>query len=266
MLKKILLSVTFMAVLAGCQQEDGIAPLSIDDLQVAEITEDELPETASSFILENYEGEVITSAFRISTNEEVTYEANLTNEMNLVFASNGRLQAFGEEGSEVDCRGKHRKRGGFGRPPGGFDEDMPKPVSLNLEELPAEAISYLNDTYPDEEILKIIYIERDELNQYHVLIKKIGVVIFDGDGTFLKLRERPERNCANFQPIDIEELPEAITSFIAEEYPDNEVLRARMGTRNEQVEFHVLVKGTGVLIFDENGEFIELKTCGMDKG
>jgi len=266
MLKKILLSVTFLAVLAGCQQEDQMSPLAIDDLVVAEITEDELPATASAFILENYEGEIITSAFKISSNEEVTYEANLTNQMNLVFASNGRLQAFGEEGSEVDCRGKHRKRGGFGRPPGDSDEERPKPVSLDLEDLPTEAASYLSENYAENEILKIIYIERDELNQYHVLIKKTGLVIFDGDGTFLEFKEKPERNCANFQAVELEDLPEAITSYVAENYPDNEVLRARMGSRNEQVEFHVLVKGTGVLIFDENGEFIELKTCGMDKG
>jgi hypothetical protein len=27
-----------------------------------------------------------------------------------------------------------------------------------------------------------------------------------------------------------------------------------------------LVAGVGALIFDESGEFIELKTCGMNKG
>ena len=104
------------------------------------------------------------------------------------------------------------------------------------------------------------------MNQYHVLVKEIGIVIFDADGEFLKLREKPVRTCPNFQKIEIEDLPESITSYIEENYPDNEILRARKGTRNEEVEIHVLVAEVGVLIFDESGEFIELKTCGMNKG
>jgi len=263
MLKKILMAASFLAVITGCQQGDEIPN---DSLIVAEITESELPQTASAFILENYEGEVITSAFRISSDGEVTYEANLTNRMNLVFSSNGRLSAFGEDGSEVDCSGKHRKRGSFGKPPGGFDENRPKPNVLDLKDLPADAAAYLSGTYPDKEILKIIYIERGELNQFHVLVKEVGIVIFDGVGAFVELREKPLRNCANFQPIDVANLPLSISSYVTANYPDDKVLKARKGTRNEKLEFHVLVKEVGVLIFDGDGKFVELKTCGMNKG
>jgi hypothetical protein len=262
MLKKILIASICMGIISGCQQDEVLPG---DDLSVTEIVEAELPQTAATFILTNYDGEVITSAFRITNGTEVSYEANLTNQMNIVFSENGRVLAFGEDGAEVDCKGKHRKRGGFGGPHGKFDEKHPKPTVLELKDLPIKAASYLEEKYPDHEILKIIFIEREELNQYHVLVKEVGIVVFDASGTFIKLRERPLMNCANFQKIEIADLPTSITSYIQEKYPDNEILRARKGTRKEVVEIHVLVKEVGVLIFDAAGVFIELKTCGMDK-
>jgi hypothetical protein len=262
MLKKILIASIFMGIISGCQQDDVLPG---DDLSVTEIVESELPQTAATFILTNYEGEVITSAFRINDGGTVSFEANLTNQMNLVFSANGRLQAFGEDGAEVDCVGKHRRRGGFGGLLGKPDKDHPKPALVDLKDLPTKAATYLEEKYPDNEILKIIFIERDELNQYHVLVKEVGIVVFDESGTFIALKEKPVRNCANFQKIEITDLPASITSYIKEKYPDNEILRARKGTRKEVVEIHVLVKEVGVLIFDAAGVFIELKTCGMDK-
>ena len=263
MLKKILMASIFMGIISGCQQEEVVP---IDDISVTEITEDDLPLSATTFIAENFEGEVVTTAFRISDGNEVSFEANLTNQMNLVFSENGRIQAFGEDGAEVDCEGRHRRRGGFGRPPRRPGEDGPKPNVIDPADLPETAKEYLRENYSENEIIKVIFIERDELNQYHVLVKEIGIVIFDADGEFVKLREKPVRICPNFQKIEIEDLPESITSYIEENYPDNEILRARKGTRNEEVEIHVLVAEVGVLIFDESGEFIELKTCGMNKG
>lgn len=263
MFKKILIASIFIGIISGCQQEEGLPG---DDLSVTEIPEAELPQSAATFILDNFEGEVVTSAFRITDGREVSFEANLTNQMNLVFSENGRIQAFGEDGAEVDCEGRHRKRGGFGRPPRKPGEDGPKPNVIEPADLPSAATEYLRQNYSENEIIKIIFIERGALNQYHVLIKEIGILIFDADGRFLKLRERPVRICANFQKIEIEDLPESITSYLVENYPDAEVLRARKGTRKDKVEIHVLVAGAGALIFDESGEFIELKTCGMNKG
>ncbi len=262
MLKKILIASIFMGIITGCQQDDALPG---EDLTVTEIVEAELPQTASNFILTNFEGEVITSAFRINDGGTVSFEANLTNDMNLTFAANGRLVAFGEDGAEVDCEGKHRRHGAFGKSPEKSDKDHPKPTLLELKDLPAKAVNYLKEKYPNNEILKIIFLERNELNQYHVLVKEIGIVVFDDAGTFVKLKEKPERPCANFQKIEIDALPAAITSYIEANYPDNEILRARKGTRNDKVEIHVLVKEVGVLIFNGEGVFIELKTCGMDK-
>ena len=158
MLKKILIASIFMGIISGCQQDDVLPG---EDLSVNEITEAELPQTATNFILTNFEGEVVTSAFRITDAGEVSFEANLTNQMNLVFSENGRLQAFGEDGAEVDCGGKHRKRGGFGGPKGKHGMDQPKPTVVNLEDLPATATTYLATNYADNEIVKIIFIDRN---------------------------------------------------------------------------------------------------------
>jgi hypothetical protein len=262
MLKKILIASICMGIISGCQQDEVLPG---EDLSVTEIVEAELPQSAATFILTNYEGEVITSAFRITDGKEVSYEANLTNEMNIVFSENGRVLAFGEDGAEVDCKGKHRKRGAFVGPHGKFDEKHPKPKVIELKDLPAKAANYLKEKYPSKEILKIIFIERNELNQYHVLVKEVGIVVFNATGTFVKLRERPFMNCANFQKIEIADLPVKITSYIKEKYPNKEILRARKGIRKDKVEIHVLVKNVGVLIFNGQGVFVELKTCGMNK-
>ena len=91
MLKKILMASIFMGIISGCQQEEGLPG---EDLSVTEITEVDLPQSAVTFISDNFEGEVVTSAFRITDGKEVSFEAKLTNQMNLVFSENGRIQSL----------------------------------------------------------------------------------------------------------------------------------------------------------------------------
>lgn len=263
MLKKIVIAFIFMGIISGCQ-EDEMVPM--DDVSVTEIVEEDLPQLAMTFIEENFEGEVVTSAFRINDGGEVLYETILTNQMNLVFSENGRIRAFGEEGAEVDCEGRHRRRWGLGLPPRGNGESGPRPIVVDPADLPDATVNYLRENYPENQIIKIIFIERNELNQYFILVKEIGILVFDSEGEFLKLRERPLWSCPKFDKIEIGNIRQNILFYIEENYPDSVILRARIGVRNKRVEIHVLVQRVGVLIFDKDGEFIELKTCGMNNG
>lgn len=238
----------------------------MDEVMVTEIVEEDLPQSAVTFIEENFEGEVVTSAFRINEGGEVLYETILTNQMNLVFSENGRIRAFGEEGAEVDCEGRHRRRWGFGLPPKGDGEYGPRPNVIDPADLPEATVKYMRENYPENQIIKIIFIERNELNQYFVLVRGVGILVFNAEGEFLKLKERPVWTCPKFDRIEIVNIRQNILSYINENYPDSVILRARTGIRNKRFEIHVLVYRVGVLIFDKDGEFIELKKCGMNNG
>ena len=261
MLKRILTASIFIGIISGCQQDEMVP---MDDVFVTEIVEEDLPQSALTFIEENFEGEVVTSSFRINDGGEVLYETILTNQMNLVFSENGRIRAFGEEGAEVDCEGRHRRRWGLGLPPRGDGEYGLRPIVVDPADLPDPTLKYMRENYPENQIIKIIFIERNELNQYFILVKEIGILVFNEEGEFLKLKERPLWSCPKFDRIEIVNIRQNILSYIKENYPDSVILRARMGIRNKRVEIHVLVYRVGVLIFDKDGEFIELKTCGMN--
>lgn len=266
MLKKILIMSVAVVLFMACQEEEVISS-DFDVLDVEKIDIEALPTTSQSYIDENFEGEVVTSAYKVtSTTDATVYEAFLTNNMNLVFDVEGNLEGFGEESSRVDCSGRahrhHRRHHGHGD----GDNRPPRPEEVEVSELPSAASDYLLTNYPDEEILKVLFINNDSTTGFHVLIKELGAVIFDIDGNFLALWERPDRPCGNFEPIAIEDLSASIMDYISTSYPENEILKARIGTRGEIVEIHVLLKDVGVLIFDEDGNFIELKTCGMNRG
>ncbi|MTI32763.1 PepSY-like domain-containing protein [Xanthovirga aplysinae] len=260
MVKKILAMVLSLALFTACQDEEVVSD-NLDEVTVDEISAASLPSSSIAFIEENFVGEVVTSAYVLSDEESTNYEAFLTDGMNLVFSSDGSLEGFGEEASLVDCGGRlHRLHGNrFG------DHRPPNAAEVNLEDLPANVADYLTTNYPDGTLLKAIFIDHEDVTQYHMLIREVGAVIFDVDGNFLQVRERPERTCGDFVALTVEELPTAVTDYIIENYPENEILRARTGTRDEVVEIHALVEGVGALIFDENGIFLELKTCGMDR-
>ncbi|MEO0553193.1 MAG: PepSY-like domain-containing protein [Bacteroidota bacterium] len=266
MIKKFFKPIVFMSMLvaffASCSEEED---LTSTETFVTEIDAEELPESAQVFIEDSFTGEVVTEAFSI-TGANTQYEAVLTNDINLVFDAAGNLEAFGEDVSYIECGG--RPGGRFGRWPGGFNHGNDSTqraqfTELTIDELPTAVTDYINANYAENEVLKILLIETDETSEYHVLIEDVGAVVFDDEGSFVEVNEG--RDCANFESSSLEELPAAIEEYLAANYPDNEILRTRTGTRNDVTEIHVLVEDVGVLIFDAEGNFVELKTCGMDR-
>ncbi|WP_323755667.1 PepSY-like domain-containing protein [Roseivirga sp.] len=262
MLKKILIMSFSLALITACQ-DDEISS-DINDVTVTEISTESLPNTVQTYISENFVGEVAASAFKVTSAESTNFEVFLTNSMNLVFSQNGDLEEFGEDVSQVDCEGRPQRRGKHQRK--GDRPEGDRPTQLQVADLPATAADYLTTNYPDSTVLKVIFIDNADISQYHVLVKEVGALVFDVDGNFVELKVRQEGICRQFDEVAIEDLAEAIRTYITNNYPDNEVLGARIGERDGVVEIHVLVKEVGALIFDEDGNFVELKTCGMKRG
>ncbi|WP_172796022.1 PepSY-like domain-containing protein [Roseivirga echinicomitans] len=262
MLKKILIMSFSLALITACQDDEISSDIS--DVTVTEINTESLPSSVQTYINENFVGEVATSAFKVTSSEATNFEVFLTNSMNLVFSQNGDLEEFGEDVSQVDCAGRPQRRGKHQRK--GDRPEGDRPTQLEVADLPTSAADYLTTNYPDSTVLKVMFIDNADISQYHVLVKEVGVVVFDVDGNFVELKERQEKNCRRFEKVEIEDLAEAIRTYITNNYPDNEVLGARTGERNGATEIHVLVKEVGALIFDADGNFVELKTCGMKRG
>ena len=266
--KRFILMTLIGAVIVSCQDEE-VADLNQQEMvNVEAIASDDLPSESIAYIEDNFSGEVVVSAYRV-TASDVTYEAFLTNDVNLVFSEDGSLAGYGEEGSVVDCGGRPGRgvgRRGPGRPGGNRPDstDRPTRTEITVDDLPTAASDYLTTNYPDSTINAVLLIEHDDSSEYHVLIENVGAVIFDADGNFVEVKEPRGGSCGSFTEVEIADLPTAITDYVAANYPDNEILRARTGTRDDVVEIHLVVDSVGVLIFDESGTFIELKTCGMD--
>ena len=224
---------------------------------------------SQTYIEANFEGEFVANAYRVSRGDEVGYEAFLTNQMNLSFNESGALAAVGE--GSVLCDGMPRGgKGRRGHGPRGHGHHPPKDstgerahAEITFEELPELAQTYVTDNYPDSAILKVISVTKDDTTTFHIHVEFVGGLIFDEDGNFIALKEPRGKGCVQLEEVAIEDLPTAVTDYISENYPDAVVLGARQGTINDEAQIHVKLEDIGVLIFDSEGAFVQLKTCGM---
>jgi len=252
----------------SCQDDGEAALTTLDESSIiAEISAAELPSAAQDYITSDFAGEVVVEAFKISEpSGEVFFESFLTNNVNVVFESNGAVVGFGEESSRVTCDGRARKRHERRKERredrrDSTDTDRILPEEITVEDLPEASAQYLAENYADTAVSKVLKVtNRDEEIKYLVLIAQVGIVVFDETGAFLELRER-KNNCFNFEEVAIEDLPETVTTYLSENYPDAVILRARQGTIKEVVQTHVLLEDIGVAIFDIDGNFLSLKEC-----
>ncbi|MFY0606247.1 MAG: PepSY-like domain-containing protein [Cyclobacteriaceae bacterium] len=255
------------AVMISCQEQDDAMTNELDlasEAVVTDISPEDLPGTAVAYIEDEYAGELVVEAYKITeATGEVFFESFLTNNFNITFEESGEVLGVSEEESRVTCDGRKKDRkGGKGRKHRGDSTSRPdKPVEITIDELPEASAAYLADNYADSTIRKILKVTlEDESNLYLALVAQVGAVVFDSEGNFVEIRNR-SKACFNFEQVAIEDLSEAITSYIAENYPDAVVLRARQGTIKEVPQIHVLLESIGVLIFDAEGNFLKLKEC-----
>jgi hypothetical protein len=133
------------------------------------------------------------------------------------------------------------------------------PDEMDINELPSSMINYINENYPDKEILMAFGIElEDEMVEYQVLIQDIGGMIFDKDGNYNDMIRRGMGHCEDYDEIAMEDVPAAVLEYIESNYPENDILRVRMGSKDNYQEIQVLLDDIGILVFDTDGKFIKL--------
>ncbi len=227
--------VLMILLFTQCQNDDNVLP---DEMLIAEIENaqnkvniqpDALPGVAQEQIGEEHFDSYIETAAHIPGKG---YEVVLGNEDQLYFRENGVQLRGGPNGP-------HR--------PGPCGRGILVPV----EDLPDAITTYVSENYPDAEILRAKKFPRG----YVVLITGRRLVIFDNDLAFVA-----ETRAFHFcdlvgHPIDIANLPDAVTAYITTNYPDGEIVKAFIV--HGRIVIGVLTPdGRKVLVFDADGNFL----------
>lgn len=129
-------------------------------------------------------------------------------------------------------------------------------VEVAVTDLPTEAQETLDDLYFETYTEKVLY--ADKLG-YQVELSNLSKVFFDKNGDQLLDRRRGRKGsgkpgCDRDSTLDIASLPSSITSYITTNYPDVTIERAKL---DRDGNFLVKVSGQLILVFDENGNFVE---------
>lgn len=236
-MKKIMFvfPVLFMLLFTQCQNDDNVLP---DEMLIAEIEQaqnkvdvqpEALPENLQEQVeLEHFDSYIETAAHVPGKG----YEVVLGNEDQIYFRENG-LQLRGGP------LGPHR--------PGPCGRGVLVPVS----ELPDAITTYVTANYPDAEISRAKQFPRG----YVLLISGRRILIFNNDLEFVT-----ETRAFHFcdlvgHPIDIANLPEAVTTYITTNYPDGEIIKAFL-VRGRIVVGILTPDGRKILVFDAQGNFL----------
>lgn len=281
MKKRILILGLAFGAFTACQTTDDVG---IDN-QVSEISPSDLPSASQTFIDRNFRGEIVADAFKVTGGDnQVTYEAFMSNNTNLVFHEESNLMGFGNINSRMEMGNEMHNGGmqnmgifgnGYMRGNGGMmgqgngsmmgqghqeyrNHPEISPIQIDESELPAAIIEYIHEHYADNEILMAFELTSDDEGEYHVLIQEMGGLIFDAEGNFEDMVRRGVGHCEEYSEIELENLPELALSYIQTNYPESEIIKVRVGSHDDTEELHVLLENIGVLVFDLDGNFIEL--------
>ena len=128
-------------------------------------------------------------------------------------------------------------------------------ININPEMLPEQAKQTIEDEYFET------YIETASLVEskgYEITMGNEDLLYFDIQGR--ELRGRAHRHgphrpgpCGRGEPVSINDLPDDIIDYVTENYPDEDILRAKL----KAGKYLVKITGHLILVFDTDGNFIE---------
>ncbi len=212
----------------------------IDDIVSAdktEVTSEDLPQAANDILNTNY---FETFIEKVSLADGLGYEVELGNDQTLYFDLEGSLIE-----DEKNCKGKGHK-GCKG-----------KGTEIELSELPTLVTGYISETYPDAAIKRA---KVDDNGDFLVAIEGPLFLVFDSEGNFVEEHEFAHRGKKGTE-VALEDLSSLITDYITANYEGATLKMAFL--YND--EYHVGITNSNdervLLVFDNEGNFIEEKTC-----
>lgn len=227
------LAIVCVGFMTSCDKEEVLSATdeTVEQIIVSSskttLEETEIPETITNFVSERFPNNWIE---QVRLANGLGYEVWLDDYNELFFSTGGD---FLREGAP---RGRHGRRGNFGE-------------VIALEDLPAAITDYIAANYPDATV------ERARLGGRGYLVGlDTGIaLLFDTEGNF-----EGERTCGGGsghegRSIAIEDLPTAITDYVAANHPDTAIERAKYYPDGYKVK---LEDGTR-LAFDTDGNLLE---------
>ena len=250
--------------LFSCDKQE----LETEDTQIAAIVSAEnltfiepanLPEISREYIEFNYFDTYVESAEQALNRG---YRTTLGNGEILFFNTDGEVLEFeGEVRAHGPFGGVHPHgpclrlrrwlRGHHGNHDGNGDGRPDGPFAYNIDELPAAITDYVTENYPDNEIVRAAFKDGNFL----ILVNAPVILAFDEDGNFLR-EINPLEHCSRpCNRLEADELPEAITMYIRDHFPDATFRRACQRERGIVV---FLTNGDRILIlgFNADGELV----------
>lgn len=261
-LKAFSFAILLSAFLSSCDLNEKLNSDEFVDYQSIETSA--LPTNAQVYLEETYPNSYI-NAYQVAGDDEIAYEADIDNSFNVNFDGDGEVVGFGPAFSK-----RHRKLRNILK---GISED--EEFFDNLEEidsasLPEAAHTVLQDSLEGNPVIKAFKATEEEEINYYVLVKKVGLVIFNADGSLqeikeIHLRKGPLKDAEDITKVEVDALPEAIQTYLTENHPEAEAMKAISGTVEGTLKYVVFVKKYGVLVFDAEGTLLaskEMKKTG----
>lgn len=230
-----------LGFLTSCNKEnDDIdsTEILIEEIAISsekqDVRPDQLPSNLSTFVAdEHFETYIETAAYV----ENKGYEITLATE---------DVEYFNTDGAVL--RTRHRPHGCHRPGPCGGGQ------RIELDELPEDITSYIEENYPDQEI------RRAKIKGDFYLVAITGattsgpvILIFESNGTFVN--EAPLFRFCRADRINIDNLPEAIVSYIEENCPDGEI-KIAFRVRGKIVVGVLTPEGRKIMVFSLDGTFL----------
>jgi Putative beta-lactamase-inhibitor-like, PepSY-like len=127
-------------------------------------------------------------------------------------------------------------------------------VNVEPEELPAQARQTIEDDYFETYVETVSRVDNKGFeitmgNEDVMYCNMRGEELRGSDQRFGPHRPGP---CGRGEPVNIDELPDAIVDYITENYPGQDILRAKL----KGGKYLVKIAGHMILVFEENGTFL----------
>ncbi|MFQ5446060.1 MAG: PepSY-like domain-containing protein [Saprospiraceae bacterium] len=203
------------------------------------VSPSDLPASVISYVDENYFETYIESAYFVT---DKGYEVILGTEDVLYCNRDGRIL--------------RPRRGPFTHGPCGHGE------AIGLDAVPAFIVEYVAEHYPEAEIVRAKFVQTDSGGRYFIKIQNPQsdqaplILIFSEDGVFIEATVMFFHCHALGVPMDIENLPEVITNYIAEHFPNAEIKVAFHKSNGMFIIGVITPDGRRIMAFSADGAFL----------
>ncbi len=236
------------ALLASCNKDSRQLTDDLLAQQIAfadnktAVTPSDLPASVATYVDENYFETYIESANFVT---DKGYEVIMGTEEVFYCDRTGRIL--------------HPRRGPFRHGPCGFGE------AIGLDAVPLFIVEYVAENYPGTEIVRAKLVQTDSGGRYFIKINNPGtdhpplILIFSEDGAFIEATVMFFHCHALGVPMDIGNLPEVITNYISEHFPNAEIKVAFHKTNGMFIVGIITGDGRHIIGFSADGAFLWIR-------